>query len=135
MLRRLDKGAPGDTWLSPEIDTSEFVSSLVGVSMVFVLELIIHMSYWIGFSMPLWAWLMLLCPTEGMAVMTCLFGHSIWCSVILGTLGFNVIEAEWQIGVAIDKGGTTADHGQPMKHHLKGAGHTDSSNPFSPMNW
>merc|ERR1719446_1577879 len=92
MLRRLDSGAKADTWLSPEIDTSEFVSSLVGVSMVFVLELIIHLSYWIGFSMPLWAWLMLLCPTEGTAVATCLFGLSVWCDVILGTLGLNVLE-------------------------------------------
>lgn len=87
-LRRL-----ADTWYTPELNTLELSISISAVVLTFVTELLIHLDILMKeFDMPTWAWLLVFCPTEGTALATCMFGLTIWCDIILGAVGVNVLD-------------------------------------------
>lgn len=92
MLRQLTASA--ETLAdSPTLDGLELSFSIAGLTLVVVLEVLVHMSFMVeGFDLPKWGWLMVVSPTDGMAVATCFYGLSIWCDLILGAIGLNIIE-------------------------------------------
>merc|ERR1719379_364986 len=82
-----------DTWYHPELNTVELTFSIIAVALVCVLEILIHLNILLkDFSMPTWAWILVVAPTEGTAVATCLFGLTLWCDIIFGAVGLNVLD-------------------------------------------
>lgn len=93
LRRRLAAAVGADTWANPKINTVELTFSIIAVVLVCVLEVLIHVNLFVKeFSMPTWAWILILAPTEGTAVATCLFGLTIWCDVIFGAVGLNILD-------------------------------------------
>merc|ERR1711924_149509 len=66
---------------------------IVALALVMVLEIVVHLSFALDFSIPLWAWLMIICPAAGAGVMSCFNGFSVYCDVILGAVGINLLES------------------------------------------
>jgi hypothetical protein len=84
------------TWYNPKLNTVELTFSIISVVLIVALELLIHLDILIeGFQMPTWGWLMLVCPTEGTALATCMIGLTIWCDFIFAAVGLNIVD--WYI--------------------------------------
>lgn len=44
-----------------------------------------------GGLMPLWVWIMIIVPTEASTIATCMVGFNMWCYILLGIVGTNVV--------------------------------------------
>lgn len=89
LRRRLNSG----TWANPKINTVELTFSIIAVGLMVAMEVVQLVEIFKpDFEMPTWGWLMLVTPTEGAGVATCMIGLTVWCDIVLGALGINVLQ-------------------------------------------
>lgn len=82
-----------DAWANPVLNGFTFGLGLASNLMLLGFEVCLHLEFFLpGFYMPWWAWLLLIGPTEGLGITTCIFGLSIFCKMMLGAVGVHVIE-------------------------------------------
>lgn len=92
--RRLNAG----TWAHPVLNGFETTVGITTVVLVVVMEIMLHIEVLNPkFSLPTWAWMMILVPANTVAVWTCVTGLSLWCDLVFGALGLNVLDAIYLI--------------------------------------
>lgn len=92
--RRLNMG----TWAHPVLNPFETTLGITAVVLVTAMEILIHVEILNPkFSMPTWGWMAILVPTHTVAVWTCVTGLSLWCDLVFGALGLNVLDAFYLI--------------------------------------
>jgi hypothetical protein len=85
--------AQTDAWANPELNGMEMGLSLASVCTLLSFEVLLHLEFFVdNFYMPWWAWLLIMLPTEGLGVTTCIIGFSRYCQMILGALGVHLVE-------------------------------------------
>lgn len=88
--RRLNMG----TWAHPVLNGFELTIGITTVVLIAAMEIMIHIEIFNSkFSMPTWAWMMVIMPAQTVGVWTCVTGLSIWCDLVFGALGLNVLDA------------------------------------------
>lgn len=88
--RQLNMG----TWAHPVLNGFETTLGITTVVLVTAMELVIHIEIINPkFHMPTWAWLLVFMPAQTVAVWTCVTGLSLWCDLVFGALGLNVLDA------------------------------------------
>lgn len=96
---------------------------LIGISSVILVaaaEVLVHIEMFVPkFSMPAWAWRLILTPTEAGVVATCKRGLNVWCDIVLGALGLNVLDASYVIFCTKHFKGKTAGQCQRELDNLK----------------
>lgn len=95
MLQAIEIGVTvqEDAWANPVLNGLTFGLGLASNLMLIGFEVCLHLEFFLpGFYMPWWAWLLLIGPTEGLGITSCIFGLSIFCKMMLGAVGVHVIE-------------------------------------------
>jgi hypothetical protein len=88
--RRLNMG----TWARPVLTGFENSIGITATVLVTAMEIIIHVEIITPkFHMPTWAWMSIVVPSETVGVWTCVTGLSVWCDIMFGALGLNVLDA------------------------------------------
>merc|ERR1719326_1354896 len=52
----------------------------------------IHLDLMCSWNMPIWGWLLLIAPTAGTSLMSCLFGLTLWCDLVWAAMALNLLE-------------------------------------------
>jgi hypothetical protein len=69
---------------------------VLSVVLVMIGEILVHVDMFVpNFSIPQWAWKLIMTPAEVTTALACTNGANAYCNTIMGTMGVNVLDAAY----------------------------------------